>query len=488
MENKRKIMALSRISTGVNGLDKILSGGLIPHQAYLITGQPGSGKTTLGFHFLNAGELEGENVLFISFGESETRLRRNAAGMGINLDEVEFLDLSPTADFFAQNQTYDIFSPAEVEQAPITQNIIDTVERLQPQRIFLDAITQFRFLMAEQFQFRQQVQSFMRFLVDREITLLFTSEGSDRHPDDDLQFMSDGVIELSMTPQKRNLIVKKFRGSGFVHGYHDLSLNEAGMSVFPTLIPEAHEREFKFESVSSGIPEVDELLGGGIERGTATIISGASGVGKSTLGMQFMKEAAGRGERSVIYAFEESKETLLSRCEAVNIPAQIMIERGTLSLVNVEPLKYTPNQFVHLVRTEVEQENARIVMIDSTSGYKLSMQGEALIRQLHALCQYLKNMGVTVILVVETHSVAGGEFTVTEVGLSYLADNLIFLRYLELGGELCKAIGVPKKRVSNFERTLREFTITKYGIKVGEPLTQLRGILTGVPEWVNNDR
>ncbi len=195
-----------------------------------------------------------------------------------------------------------------------------------------------------------------------------------------------------------------------------------------------------------------------------------------------MKEAAGRGERSILYAFEEAENTILKRCESVNIPVHIMIERGTLSIVSVEPLKYTPNQFVHLVRTEVEQNQAKIVMIDSTSGYKLSMQGEDLIRQLHSLCQYLKNMGVTVILINETHTIAGGEFNVTEIGLSYLADNLIFLRYLELNGELRKAIGVLKKRVSDFERTLREFKITKYGIKVGEPLSQLRGLLSGVPK------
>lgn len=165
-----------------------------------------------------------------------------------------------------------------------------------------------------------------------------------------------------------------------------------------------------------------------------------------------------------------------------------MSERGTLSVVNIEPLKYTPHQFAHLVRTEVEQNNAKIVMIDSTSGYKISMQGEDLIRQLHSLCQYLKNMGVTVILVNETHVIAGGEFSITEIGLSYLADNLIFLRYLELNGELRKAIGVLKKRVSDFERTLREFKITKYGIKVGEPLSQLRGILTGVPKSINREQ
>lgn len=481
-------MTIKRVSTGIIGLDEILSGGLIANQAYLIKGQPGSGKTTLGFHFLDAGITLGENSLFISFSEPEARLRRNASLIGIDINRVKFLDLSPSADFFTDDQSYDIFSAAEVEKAPITQKIIDTIDQIKPHRVFLDAITQFRFLAKDTFQFRKQIQSFLRFMVDRDITLLFTSEGSDRHPDDDLQFMSDGVIELHTTVEKRCIQVNKFRGSGFVKGHHDLRLSDRGMTVFPRLIPVSYQREFIPEAISAGIPEIDELLHGGIERGTTTIISGPSGVGKSTFGMQFMKEAAGRGERSVIYAFEEGIDTLLTRCEAVNIPVHVMIERSTLSVVSIEPLTYTPNQFVNLVREEVEQNNAKIVMIDSTSGYKLSMQGENLVRQLHSLCQYLKNMGVTVILVNETHTVAGGEFSLTEVGISYLADNLIFLRYLELDGELRKAIGVLKKRVSDFERTLREFKITKYGVKVGEPLTKLRGILSGVPEWINNER
>ena len=477
-------MPLNRISTGVTGLDKILSGGLIAHQAYLIKGQPGSGKTTLGFHFLNAGISQGETSLFISFSESERSLRRNAELIGIDIKEVAFLDLSPTADFFAEDKTYDIFSPAEVEKSPITQKIIETIERINPQRIFLDSITQFRFLTSDTFQFRQQIQSFLRFTVNHNITLLFTSEGSDRNPDDDLQYMSDGIIELQMKGQRRNVRVTKFRGSDFVGDFHDFELGR-GMSVYPRLIPQTHQQDFELEIISSGIPEIDELLHGGIERGTTTIISGPSGVGKSTFGMQFMKEAAGRGERSVLYSFEEAKQTIMKRCNAVNIPVHAMIDRGTLSIVKIEPLVYSPGQFADLVRTEVEQYDVKIVAIDSTSGYRLSIQGEDLIRQLHSLCQYLKNLGVTVILINETHTITGSEFSVTEVGLSYLADNLVFLRYLEIDGRLRKAIGVLKKRVSDFERTLRELTVTKYGIKVGEPLTQLRGILSGVPQWID---
>ena len=477
----------NRISTGVAGLDEVLLGGLISSQAYLIKGEPGSGKTTLGFHFLSKGMSENETCLFISFSESEPRLRSNAQQIGINLEGVRFLDLSTSADFFTENQTYDIFSPSEVEKAPISAKIVEAIEEIKPQRVFLDAITQFRYLTADKFELRKQIQSFIRFVVDRDITLLFTSEGNDRHPDDDLQFMSDGIIELHSSINKRCVRVNKFRGSGFVGGHHDLQLSDRGITVYPNLVLEERHRPGKLETISSGIPEIDQLLDGGIERGTTTIISGASGVGKSSFGIQFMKEAASRGERSVLYAFEEAEDTILQRCESINIPVNIMIERSTLSIVNIEPLKYTPNQFIHLVRTEVEEKDAKIIMIDSTSGYKLSMEGDDLIRQLHSLCQYLKNRGTTVILINETNTIMGGEFKVTEVGLSYLADNLIFLRYLEINGELRKAIGVLKKRVSNFERTLREFKITKYGIKVGEPLSQLRGILSGIPSFTDKE-
>ena len=477
-----------RVSTGISGLDEILHGGLIPAQAYLIRGGPGTGKTTLGLHFLSAGVVRGEQSLFITLGEPEAQLRRNAQSLGLDLNGVNFLDLSPSSEFFIKVQTYDIFSPAEVEREPITQKIIEQVHFLQPQRIFLDAITQFRYLSTDAFQFHKQVLSFLRFLLEQEATVLFTSEGHQNAPDDDLQFISDSVIHLDNPLQGRRLQVSKFRGSSFRSGQHSMRLTNQGIEVFPLLLPEEYKKEFTAESISSGIPEIDELLHGGIERGTVTIISGPSGVGKTSLGLQFMKEAAGRGERSVIYLFEESRETLLHRCEAINIPVNAMLERSTLSIISIEPLQYSSDQLAYLVRQEVEQAGAKIIMLDSTSGYRLSIRGEDLVRQLHSLCQYAKNMGVTIILINETEVIAGNEFRVTEVGLSYLADNLIFLRYLELQGQLRKAIGVLKKRVSDFERNLREYEITRYGLKVGEPLTGLRGILRGVPEFINSRR
>ncbi|MBD1925178.1 AAA family ATPase [Trichocoleus sp. FACHB-90] len=476
-------MLQDRLSTGISGLDEVLHGGLVPACSYLVRGGPGSGKTTLGLHFLAAGIANGEKTLYITLGESAQQIGTNGDRLGFDMKGMTFLDLSPTSEFFTQIQTYDIFSPAEVEREPTTQKIIESVETLKPKRVVLDAITQFRYLSADAFQFRKQVLSFIRFLLEQGATVIFTSEGSDTAPDDDLQFISDGVINLNHDAEGRTLNITKFRGSNFHSGLHSMRLTNKGMGVSPRLQPEVYKREFAVQSIPSGVPELDELLHGGIERGTVTIFTGSTGVGKTTIGLQFMKEAAGRGERSVVYCFEEPEEILLHRCESVNIPVHAMSDLGTLSVIAVEPLHFSPDEFANMVRQEVEQKKARIVMIDSVAGYRLSLRGEDLISHLHALCKYLQNMGVTVILVNELETITG-DFRATDVGISYMADNIIFLRYIEVQGQLRKAIGVLKKRMSDFEKTMREIEISRYGIKVGKPLTNLRGILSGMPELI----
>ncbi|KPQ32758.1 MAG: circadian clock protein KaiC [Phormidesmis priestleyi Ana] len=472
----------TRLSTGIKGLDSVLSGGLIPNQTYLLRGGPGHGKTTLGLHFLSQATQK-KPALFITLGEVESKIRRNAEKLGFNLEFVHFLDLSPSADFFTEDKSYDIFSPADVERESITNKILTSIQNFQPKRVFVDSITQFRYLSRDTYQFHQQVLSFVRYLTDQDATTIFTSEDSVTNPDDDLQFLSDSVITLTATPAGRTIQVEKFRGSGFIEGVHSLKIGSSGIVVFPKLKPETFSRSYSPDSISSGIPELDELLHGGIERGTVTIVTGPTGVGKTTFGAQFMKEAAGRGERSVIYSFEEATDTILHRCESINMPVRAMIENKKLKINAVEALSLTPDEFAQMVRHEVEVQGTQIVMIDSLSGYRLAMRGEDMTTHVHALCRYLQNMGVTTILVNEVDSIMG-DFQATGQGLSYLADNIIFLRYLEIDGQLRKAIGVLKKRLSNFETTLREFKISRYGLQVGAPLSNLRGILSGVPEWV----
>jgi circadian clock protein KaiC len=482
-------MTNHRLSIGIAGLDEILHGGLMPRRSYLVRGGPGTGKTTLGFHFLTTGVASSESTLFITFVEPEEDLRENAFHLGFNLDGINFLDLSPTSDFFTQVETYDIFSPSEVEREPITQKIIEYIEKLQPQRVFIDTITQFRYLSADEYQFRKQVLSFLRFLIKKGVTVVFTSEVTSTAPDDDLQFMSDGIIHLQLSPEARSLQITKFRGSDYQDGCHSFRLTSQGMEVFPHLIPESYKRDFIAEIISSGIPELDQLLHGGLERGMVTLITGPSGVGKTTLGLQFLKEAATNGERSLIYIFEESVQTLIRRCESINVPINTMIQEEKIVVVPVEPFLYTADHLARLVRQEVEELGTKVVMIDSISGYGFSIQCESLVNHLHALCNYLKNMGVTVILINELEMITG-DFRITETGISYLVDNIIFMRYMERHfakkTEIRKAIGVIKKRVSNFEKSLREIEISTSGIKVSQPVSGIGGVLTGVPIW-NDD-
>ena len=475
--------AKGRLSTGISGLDEVTCGGLIPGRAYMVRGEPGVGKTAVGLHFLAAGAARGESTLFLTSGATEEAIKQDAASIGVPMDGMEIVDFTPRPEVFTDLETYDVFAPADAERETFATQLIEIVRERKPTRVFLDALTQGRHLSDNLVDFRRQAHGFLRFLVAEGATVMFASGSSDQRSDEDLQFMSDGVIHLEYAKEGggRVLAVTKLRGSQFKMGRHSVRITDHGLEVYPRLIPEKFGRTFPAETIPSGIDSLDSLLGGGIERGTVTLITGPSGVGKTTLGVQFMKAAAERGERSVLYSFEEAAATIVHRLEATGTPLNQMIDEGTLALVEAEPLDYTPDQFALAVRTEVEKHNARVVMLDSVAGYRLSIRGEDLVTQIHALCRYLKNMGVTVILAYEMSNVTG-DFQATEAGLSYLADNIVFLRYVEVSSTLRRVVGVLKKRMSDYEKGLRELTITPRGIEVGEPLTGMRGILSGVPE------
>ena len=473
----------TRASTGIEGFDAVLRGGLVPERSYMLRGGPGTGKTIAGWHFLTAGTDAGESTLFVNFEEPTERIRQNARSVGFDLSDVTFLDLTPTADTFTEERGYSIFEADEVEASDVSRQIVDAVDRVEPDRAFVDPITQLRNVLRDDAQFRKETASFLRYLTDQGVTTLFTTQPSYEGVVDDLEFLCDGSFALNHEQKGRTLTVNKYRGSGFQSGSHTVRIDENGVSVFPKLVPTSHQRTFTEETVSSGVPALDDLLHGGIERGSITVISGASGVGKTTTGTHFASEAASRGERSVIYSFEEDLATLVHRSEAIGLPVNEMRERGTLGVEEVEPLEISADEFAAMVREEVEERGARTVMIDGISGYRMSIRGASddLLRELHALCRYLRNMGVTTILLDDVGTVSG-DFEPTSDRISYLADNILFLRYLEMNGELRKATGVLKKRASDFERTLREFSITENGIVLGEPLRNLRGVLTGTPE------
>jgi circadian clock protein KaiC len=478
-----------RLSTGIPELDEILDGGLLPYRTYLVRGNPGSGKTTLGFHFLTAGTQRGETALFVSIGEFEAQMRRDATLQGFDLSAVPFLDMSMSAEFINDEQQYHSHtsSSGKVVRETIIYTIIQEVKRLHPQRVFLDSISQLRRLTPNALQYRRQLLAFLQFFAAQGSTVVITSESIDEETDGDLQAICDGIITLSSSSEKQTLNVGKYRGSSFLHGDHTIRLSERGMRVFPHLLPQVSQREenYTLETLSSGVPELDALLHGGLERGTVTIITGPSGVGKTSMGVQFMKEAAVRGERSLVYIFDEAEETLLHRCESISIPVRAMIKQGRLFIERVEPLHFTPDEFAHTVLKEIGKEPTAMVMFDSISGYRLSMRGEDMVPHLHALCQHLQNSGLTVLLINDVEAITGA-FRATEIGIRYIADNIVFLRYLEMQGEMHRAVGVLKKRMTGFERSLREWEISKYGITVGPPMTNLRGILSGIPELIDN--
>lgn len=472
-------MAENRLRTGILGFDEILRGGLVPRRTYLVRGGPGSGKTTLGLHFLLNGPHP--SSLFITLGESAQQLRDNAKRIGLPMEGVEVLDLSPGQE--DSGDTYTLLTSWDVEGNNLHDSILDYVQKHQPKRILIDSLSQMRYFSADTFLFRKQVMSLLRKLTAEGATVLFTSEqGPDDDGDDSLLFLSDGVITLEQTSSGRQCQVTKLRGSSFASGPHDFSLGDGGITLYPRLVPSHHGRQVEHIPLSSGLPEFDALTHGGLERGTITLLSGPTGVGKTTLGAQLMSEAAKRHERSVIYSFDEGASTFFSRCRQVSLPVEEMIDAGHLSFESVEPLHYSPDSFAARARIEIEERGTTMVMIDSLSGYQQSVRGDDLQQRVHALCRYLVNMGVTVLLVNEVFSITGQQAKVTEYGLSYLADNIVMLRYLELDSELRKSIGVLKKRAGGFEKTLREFEMTPGGLKVGQPLHGLRGILGGMPE------
>lgn len=470
-----------RISSGIRGLDEILCGGFIPQRSYLVKGGPGTGKSTFGYHFLENADQNDGKALYITLGESKENILSNASQLGIDLSDVIFLDLSPKEDLNGNLKSYSLFTTAEVEQGPIIESIVDAVEKHEPTCVFLDSITMLQSINENKFQIRKVILSFIKFICNRGATLLISSEAYGRAEDKDATFWVDGIIHLEYSSEWRRMNISKFRGSNFRGGDHAFKIGDEGVKVFPRMQPNIYERSYSSEPISTGVDELDKLLHGGIEKGTVTILAGPTGVGKTNFGLQFAKEAASRGERSMVYTFEESADVLIKRSELISVPIREMIESKNLEIVPIEPLSYSPDEFASIVHEDVTENDTKIVIIDSVGGYNISVREEDALERLHTLGVYLQNMGVTTLMINETPNVIG-QFQTTGMNASYLADNIIFLRYLELNGELKKAIGVLKKRLSDFERTIREFEITSDGLKVGAKLTNLKGILTGQPE------
>lgn len=479
----------AQLSSGVSGLDSLLNGGFLEGRLYLVIGTPGTGKTTLGMEFLRAGLDADETALFIHGEESEADLCANAAALGIDVSDAEFLDVGPESEFFTDSQTYDVVKPQDVTDENPIVDVREAIESRDPDRVLIDPITQFQYIEPNEYQFRKRIISFARFLKGRGTTVLMTKTPRGQM-DTQLRSLSDGVISLDYKEEKegRRISVPKHRGIGQQDGTHGLEIRESGIDVYPSLVPEQHARTFEPTQFSSGVDGLDAVLGGGLERGTVTIISGPSGVGKTTTATEFLHSAATNGNAALGYLFEESLETFTHRSETFGIPVTRLREEGKLTVDAVDPLSLSPEEFARTVKTEVEKQEAELVVIDGIAGYRTAIKGTEgrvdLRRKLHALTRYLANMNTSVILIDQRSEVTGLPQATSE-NVSYVADNIVFQNYLELEGRLERVVGVLKKRVGGFETVPRRFTITANGIDVGEPVTGVHGVLEGIPERPN---
>jgi circadian clock protein KaiC len=477
--------ANARAGTGISGLDSVLGGGLPQGHLFLVEGEPGSGKTTMGLQFLLAGAEKGERTMYVTLSESLFEIGKVAQSHKWSLDKVAIFEYTPKEDSLRPEDQYSAFHPSEVEFTDTTQTILAKVEEIQPKRIVFDSLSEIRLLARDMLRYRRQILALKHFFANRNCTVMLLDDRTTEHNPHQLQSIAHGVIGMERTHreygvERRRLRVVKLRGSTFREGYHDYTIETGGVTVYPRLVA-AHHREREPEGeIPSEIPALNVLFGGGLTRGTSTLILGPSGCGKSTLSMSYAVSAARNGDKVACFAFDETKGSAIRRARQLGMDPEPLIESGLLRIDQVDPAELSPGQFVSRITTCVERDNTRAIVIDSLNGLMNAMPGEALLTiQMHELLMYLNQRGVVTIIVMAQAGLIGAMRDPAD--LSYLADNVLLLRYFESSGEVRKAVSVLKKRTGAHERTLREFRITDDRVTVGDPLAGFQGVLTGTP-------
>lgn len=489
MSGEHEKREVRRCHTGIAGLDNILHGGLPAGHMYLIEGEPGTGKTTLSLQILLAGIEQSESVLYVTLSETERELREVIEGHGWDGRKIEIVQLEREVTALAPEHQYTVFEAMEVELGDTLRAIYEAAERVRPARVVLDSVSELRLLARDSLRFRRELLGLKQHFANAGTTILVLDDRTLSLHEGLIHSIAHGVIRLERMAadhgaERRRLIVPKIRGSRFREGYHDYRIETGGFQVYPRLVAAEHRQATLPGDVLSGLTNLDDLLGGGLSRGTSTILVGPSGAGKSTLAVTYAVSAADQGERTEIFLFDENLGTYLERARLLNLGLQGHIDSGLISIRQIDPTEFAPGELMHTITLAVEKRGARHLVIDSLNGVVQAMPGErTLLMQTHELLSYLNQKSVTTILTLAQHGFLGSQLA-SDADLSYLADTLVLLRYFEAFGELRRAISVVKKRTGPHELTVREFQIRESGISVGEPLREFQGVLTGVPQMV----
>ncbi len=489
-KNDREIFVTNLIATGNVGLDAIVRGGLPANRLYLLEGAPGTGKTTLALEFLRESVRRGERALYITLSETKEELVAVAQSHGWSIDEFDVFELSAAEQALCETRQQTVFHAWEVELSETVKLIQAEVERVQPTRVVFDSLSEMRLLSQDPLRYRRQVLALKQYFSPRNSTVIMIddmtggADGRDAH----LHSLCHGVITLERLTldfgaARRRLQVQKLRGVDFIAGYHDMNIRKGGLEIYPRLIAADHHANFVDAPVASGVHELDALLNGGPLRGTSTLISGPAGTGKTTIALQYIYAACERGEAATLYEFDERAGTLMARAAAFNLDLQKHLDSGLLVIQQIDPAEIAPGEFAALVRGQVEQRQARLIAIDSLNGYLAAMpQEQQLILQIHELLSYLNQKGVVTFLINPQEGLLGN--MATNLNISYVADAVILLRFFEASGRIRKAISVLKNRAGPHEDAIRELRIDGQGVRVGEPLVNFRGVLTGTPEYI----